>query len=143
MPDRGLTHIALPVSNLDRSAAFYAKFAEMTVVQRRSQVADPSRDVAWLSDLTRPFVLVLAETTVEHPLGPFAHLGVAYETKHEVDRLAEVARQDGCFRSGPFGAVGEPAGYFVNLDDPDGHTLELSFGQDIGLAVTETRESLQ
>lgn len=143
MADHGLTHIALPVSNLDCSAEFYAKFAAMTVVQRRPQTADPTREVAWLSDLTRPFVLVLAETTVKHPLGPFAHLGVACETKAEVDRLATVAKQDACFRSGPFGAVGEPAGYFVNLDDPDGHTLELSFGQDIGLAVEESRQDVR
>jgi len=139
MPDRGLTHVALPVSDMDRSVEFYSKFAEMVVVQRRPQTDDPEREVVWLSDLTRPFVLVLVEMTVEHPLGPFAHLGVACESKNVVDRLAETAKQIGCFRNGPHGAVGEPAGYFVNLDDPDGHTLELSFGQDVSTAVSEAR----
>jgi len=61
-------------------------------------------------------VVVLAETIDEHSLGPFVHLGVACETKDEVDQLADVTRQDGCFQSGPFGAVGEPTGYFVNLE---------------------------
>lgn len=136
MPDHGLTHVALPVSNLDASIAFYAKYAGMKVVQRRSQAVRRDREIAWLSDLTRPFVLVLAETTVEHPLGPFAHLGVACVTQEDVDRLSNAAKQDGCFRDGPEGKVGEPAGYFVNLVDPDGHTLELSYGQDVSLAVS-------
>jgi len=88
-------------------------------------------------------VVVLAETIDEHSLGLFVHFGVACETKDEVDQLSDVTRQDGFFRSGPFGAVGEPTGYFVNLNDSDGHTLELSFGQDIGLTVAKPRESLR
>ena len=68
----------------------YAKYAGMKVVHRRGQKSDGDREIAWLSDLTRPFVLVLAEATVEYPLGPFAHLGVACESQGEVDRLAAV-----------------------------------------------------
>lgn len=141
MPDLGLTHVALPVSNIDRSVGFYSKFAEMVVVQRRQQDDQPEKEVAWLSDLTRTFVLVLVEMAVEYPLGPFAHLGVACESQDAVDRFAETAKQNGCFRDGPYGAVGEPAGYFVILDDPDGHTLELSFGQDVSTAVAEARDN--
>ena len=48
MIDVGLTHIALTVTDLDVSIAFYAKYAGMEVVHRRS-------GVAWLSDRTRPF----------------------------------------------------------------------------------------
>jgi len=141
MPDQGLTHIALPVSNLDRSIAFYAKYAGMTIVHRRPLTLNREREIAWLSDLTRPFVLVLAETTVENPLGPFAHLGVACETQEQVDRIGVAAKQDGCFRDGPHGAVGEPAGYYIMLFDPDGHTLELSYGQDVGLAVDNAQNN--
>ena len=135
MPDIGLTHLALPVSNLDASIAFYAKYAAMQVVHRRPRETDPAREIAWLSDLTRPFVIVLAEMTVEHPLGPFAHLGVACESREAVDQLAEQAKRDGCYRDGPQ-ELG-PAGYLVNLSDPDGHTLELSYGQEVGLAVDD------
>jgi lactoylglutathione lyase len=140
MSDRGLTHVALPVSNLENSIAFYAKYASMRVVHRRPQHEHPHRYVAWLSDLTRPFVLVLMETTVEYPLGPFAHLGVACETRQEVDRLAALARDDGCFRDGPLGDIEQPAGYLVILADPDGHTLELSYGQNVGEAIRRARE---
>jgi catechol 2,3-dioxygenase-like lactoylglutathione lyase family enzyme len=139
MSDRGLTHVALPVSNLDDSIAFYTKYAGMRVVHRRPQHEHPHRYVAWLSDLTRPFALVLMETAVEYPLGPFAHLGVACETQAEVDRLAALAKDDGCFRDGPLGDADEPAGYLVTLADPDGHTLELSYGQEVGLAIDRAR----
>ena len=46
--DVGLTHVALPVCDLDESAGFYARFARMQVVHRRE-------GVIWLSDNTRPF----------------------------------------------------------------------------------------
>lgn len=139
MPDVGLTHVALPVTDLDASIDFYAKYARMTVVHRRAQQGNPRREIAWLTDLTRPFVLVLAESSeVEHPLGPFAHLGVACSSREEVDRHCELARQQSCLRDPPTDSAG-PAGYFGNLDDPDGHTLELSFGQETGLAVEQAK----
>ena len=37
MLDRGLTHIALPVSDLDKSLEFYSKYADMKVVHSRHQ----------------------------------------------------------------------------------------------------------
>lgn len=68
MFDFGLTHIALPVSDLDASIAFYAKYARMQVVHRRTDHSTGS-DVVWISDRTRPFVIVLIEApTVENPL---------------------------------------------------------------------------
>jgi catechol 2,3-dioxygenase-like lactoylglutathione lyase family enzyme len=141
MHDKGWTHIALPVSDLDCSIEFYSRYAAMRVVHRRERTSMPEREVAWLSDLTRPFVLVLMETAVDSVLGPFAHLGVACESREEVDRLANEARLEGCFRDGPL--TGGPAGYLVNLTDPDGHTLELSYGQDVGAAIEKIRASLR
>ena len=135
MPDLGLTHVALPVTSLDRSIAFYTKYAKMTVVHRRPQALDPGLDIAWLSDRTRPFVVVLAEAaSVDRPLGPFAHLGVACADRDEVDRLCDLALLERCLREEPR-ETGGPAGYLAMLSDPDGHTLELSFGQEVGYAV--------
>ena len=134
MPDVGLTHVALSVSDMDRSVAFYEKYANMTVVHRRPS-SRPGAEVAWLSDRTRPFAIVLAETeSLDPPLGPFAHLGTACRSRAEVDRLVELARADGCLVEEPHDS-GPPVGYWVRLRDPDGHTLELSFGQEVGLAV--------
>lgn len=132
MHDVGLTHLALPVTDLDTSIAFYESYARMQVVHRRP-------DVVWISDKTRPFVIVLIETPeVEHPVRPVAHLGVGCASRDEVERLSERARSEGCLISGPED-YGPPVGYWAFLRDPDGHTLEISFGQEVALAVAEAK----
>jgi catechol 2,3-dioxygenase-like lactoylglutathione lyase family enzyme len=128
MSDLGLTHIALPARDLDESIDFYARYARMQVVHRRE-------GVVWLSDKTRPFVIVLMQSgDVAHPLRAPAHLGVACESRDEIDRLVARARAEGRLIEGP-ADYGPPVGYWAFLRDPDGHTLEISHGQDVGLAV--------
>ena len=65
MVDRGLTHVALPVSNLNDSIAFYTKYTQMQVVHRRT-VPTTGFEVAWMSDTTRPFVIVLSDRSSPH-----------------------------------------------------------------------------
>lgn len=132
MRDVGLTHIALPVTDLDESADFYERYARMRIVHRRD-------GVLWLSDGTRPFAVVLIEcATVTDPLRPSAHLGVACESREEVDRLATRARAERALLSGPEDS-GPPVGYWALIRDPDGHTLEVSHGQHVGDAVETPR----
>jgi catechol 2,3-dioxygenase-like lactoylglutathione lyase family enzyme len=134
--DVGATHIALTVSDLDASIAFYARYAAMKVVHQRK---DTTR-VAWISDLTRPFVLVLIETPrVEFRLAGFNHIGVGCASRDEVDRLCADAREAGCLALGPIDS-GYPIGYWAFLRDPDGHQLEISFGQEVGIAVDHAKE---
>lgn len=128
MGDVGLTHVALPAEDLVESIAFYERYARMHVVHRRD-------GVVWLSDGTRPFVIVLLETeSVAHPLRPAAHLGVACASRDEVDQLCALARDEDCLLAGPEDA-GPPVGYWAFLRDPSGHTLEISHGQDVDAAV--------
>ena len=128
----GLTHVALLTTKPDASIAFYQKYAAMQVVHRRLD-ADTHRTVVWLGDGTRPFVIVLIETDkVDLPLRPFAHLGVGCASREQVDRLCNEAAIDGCLDSGPTDS-GYPVGYWAFLSDPDGNTLELSYGQEIVL----------
>jgi len=132
--DIGLTHIALPVENVDRSITFYGTSANMEVVHRRVE-PESGRSVVWLSDRTRPFAIVLLELSPVQPiLKPFAHLGIGCRSRQEVDRLCQLAQQQGVLVKAPEDA-GPPIGYWAFLRDPDGHTLELSYGQEIGLAV--------
>ena len=110
MSDVGLTHIALPVTNMEASLTFYATYARMQVVHHRT---DPDgTEVVWLSDRTRTFV---------------------------IDALCEHARQAGCLRLGPTDS-GYPIGYWAFLSDPDGHTLEIAHGQEVALTVAEVPE---
>lgn len=128
MSDIGLTHIALPVSSLEASIAFYGKFANMRVVHSRPRVV-------WLSDQTRPFVMVLFEMKEKIvPLSAPAHLGVGVASRQELEKLCHIAQLDGCLADGPQDS-GPPVGYWAELHDPDGHVLELAFGQQVGLAV--------
>ena len=123
--------MALPVTDLERSIAVYARYAAMPVVHRRDRVV-------WLSDRTRPFVIVLIETPeVAAPLLPVAHLGVACASREEVDALCRRAKQEDALVSGPLD-YGPPVGYWGFLRDPDGHTLEVSHGQEVGVAVAES-----
>ena len=135
MSDLGLTHVAFSVRDLDASTAFYVKYAGMDVVHNRAR---EGVRVAWLTDHTRPFIIVLveAEGREDTPLGPFGHLGVACPSRADVDRLCAVAQAEGRLRKPPMDS-GPPVGYWAFIADPDGNTLELSFGQDVGMTVAQ------
>ena len=126
--DIGLTHVALPVHSLEDSEAFYGRYANMYPVHRR-------HGVVWLTDGTRPFAIVLIETSSEiKPLLPIAHLGVGVPSRAEVDRLCQLATKGQCLLreaedSGP------PVGYWALIRDPDGHTLEIAYGQELGNTI--------
>lgn len=133
MPDVGLTHVALTVADTAVSAGFYGEYAGLRIVHRRPSDPGPG-EVLWLADGTRPFVLVLIPGTVRHPLGGSNHLGVACASREDVDAGLDRARGEGRPVLGPFDD-GPPVGYWGIVADPDGHQLELSFGQEVGLAV--------
>jgi lactoylglutathione lyase len=141
MSDLGLTHIALAVADLDASIAFYARYAGLKLVHRRP-AEEGAGGVAWVSDMTRPFVIVLAHLpgVEDRALGPFGHLGVACKSREEVDRLAALAKEDKCLIKGPED-YGPPVGYWAYIADPDGNTLEISYGQDVGLTVDSAKHA--
>lgn len=132
--DVGLTHIALTSKNIDASVRFYGEYANMKVVHERG-IEPESTHVVWLSDQTRPFVIVLIESNQPAPaLGPFAHLGVGCESREALDKLCDRARKANILVREPVDS-GYPAGYWAFIKDPDGHNLELSYGQEVGLTV--------
>lgn len=132
--DAGFTHVAFVVRDLEKSIDFYHRYAGMEVIHRREPDLPEARKVAWLSDRTRPFALVLVQVdaVTDTPLGNFGHLGVACSSIDEIDNKVAMARMEGILRKEPVQA-GEPVGYYVFFADPDGNTLELSYGQKVGL----------
>ncbi|WP_395502924.1 VOC family protein [Ectopseudomonas mendocina] len=134
--DIGFTHVALSARDIDKSINFYKSYANMSVMHERVDKEIDKR-VVWLSDKTRPFVLVLVQSSNPTPiLGPFAHLGVGCSDKSEVDRLCDQARKEGVLVKDAIDS-GYPVGYWAFIRDPDGHTLEISYGQEIGLTVEQ------
>lgn len=131
MTDLGLSHLALAVSDLSRSLAFYESWADMHPVHLRDKVA-------WISDGSRPFALVLAETTTIAPLKPFSHLGFAVDSRERVIELAARAERSGILLEGPVES-GPPVGTWCFIADPDGHTVEFSFGQEVERTIDAPR----
>lgn len=127
-----LTHIALRVKEIDRSATFYSEWAGLEIVHDRVSESSGTR-VAWLAERGRKtiFVFVLLEFPYEQSANPpVDHLGFATVRREDVDAIAAKAKAAGILVEGPEDA-GPIVGYFCTILDPDGHRVEFSWGQAI------------
>ncbi len=127
-----LTHIALLVSNVDKTADFYIKYCGLKVLHRR---VDPKTGfrVIWLGQ-DKNFVIVAMESNkkpVQSMAKPLSHLGFAMNSREEVDQIAEIAGEDGKLNYGPT-FLDPVAGYLCEILDPDGNSVEFSHGQELG-----------
>jgi lactoylglutathione lyase len=142
-----LTHIALPVRDLEATLAFYAKYTKLVNIHER-QDPETGLRTAWLAnarditDAGARFVIVLIHgklpTNITGDikeqygfLKSISHLGISVESRAEVDRLAEMAREDGCLLLGPM-YRNEVVGYICVVTDPDGNNIEFSVEQVLG-----------
>ena len=146
--DLGLTHIALHVSDVEASVKFYQEYAGLHDIHSRG---DGQSSVGWISDLKRPFGLVLLKRRggpvrrwITRQIGLYrpalAHVGIALSSREQVDTLCERAREQGILRKPPRDA-GHPVNYYGMIADPDGNNLELSFGQVMSVAFAEAMVS--
>jgi lactoylglutathione lyase len=147
------THVALSVSDLERSVGFYREICGLSVVRDRR--AEGGRTV-WLGypparsehderggagranavherseeALTEDpsFVLVL-DPTATRP-STVDHLGFECSTRELVDEKARLGGELGIL-VGPPKDSGGSVGYWVMLRDPDGHRVEFSHGQPL------------
>ena len=143
------THVALPVSNLERSLEFYTTLTPLVVVARNS---DDAGNGAWLSNdkqASAPFVLVLSEFYAEarerygliegEPipiLQPFAHIGIELPSKEDVDAVAERAKEMGVLHW-EARQMAPHIGYICAAKDPDGNVVEFSFDQKVHSTIEE------
>ena len=137
------THVALPVSDLDRAIEFYTSLTPLVVVARNEDVNGRG---AWLSNdkqVETPFVLVISEFVPEMAknfgiepgkpvptLAPFAHIGIELPNREDVDAIAERAREMGCLQWEPK-QMPEHIGYICAVNDPDGNVIEFSHNQKV------------
>jgi catechol 2,3-dioxygenase-like lactoylglutathione lyase family enzyme len=123
------THITLPLSDMDRSIAFFTEVCGLHVVRDRRREGGGT---VWLgpkpADGAMPaFVLVAFQGEVVVPLD---HFGFQCETREEVTAIADRARADGSLAYGPEDAGGS-VGYFVIVREPSGHLVEFTHGQPL------------
>jgi len=128
MPTRW-THITINASDLDASVDFYTSLCGLSIVRDRRL---EGRHNVWLGPPTKPeddpvFVLVIVQDKVKARLD---HFGFQCETREEVDRIAEQAREQKILVQEPID-VGSVVGYFAMVRDPDGHIVEFTFGQPL------------
>ena len=129
-----LTHLGLPVTDLDKSIAFYKKWAGMEVTERpKDPVGIKGARLAQKGG--GGFVISLLEMPVQMalPMPGVMHLGLECNSKAQVDKIANDAKKAGILISGPVDS-GPDLGYQTYISDPDGNNLEFSFGQRVGVA---------
>lgn len=133
-----LTHLALWVSDIDKSLDFYDRYAGMTVQTQREEKTG-SR-VAWITDGHKRLILVLfcprrmplrkrLLIALMRRIRPPAHIGVECSSRNEVSRLSDLAGEEGVLRV-PASDRGGSIGFAAIISDPDGNDLEISFGQN-------------
>ncbi len=126
------THVALQIRDIERSIAFYRRYCGMVVVHERRE---ESGRVAWLGWGEDPptFVIVLLEKDYEsNRQPPWQHIGMAVDSRAEVDAIHARAQADGVSGLWPPVDGGPVVGYYCGLPDPDGNMVEFSHGQRIG-----------
>jgi len=126
-----LTHLGMPVTDLDTSVAFYEKWAGMKL---QGHLNDPMGvRGARMAQKANGFVLSLLVGPMPMPMPGVMHLGLECATKAEVDKIAADAKAAGILTFGPVDSGGE-LGYQAYITDPDGNNIEFAFGQKVGLA---------
>ena len=118
------THIALQVRDQQRSARFYGRYCGMKIVHERE--TDDGR-VIWLGWGEDPpkFVIVLLHGDYEqNTQPPWQHLGMAVESRAEVDAAYQQAQSDGVDKLWPPTDAGPVVGYYCGISDPDGNRIE-------------------
>ena len=128
MPPRW-THITINVSDIDRSVEFFTSVCGLMIVRDRRK---EGRHNVWLGpptakDEAPSFVLVMVQEEVKARLD---HLGFQCDSREEVERIAQNAREQNILVDPPTD-VGGVVGYFTTLRDPDGHLIEFTFGQPL------------
>ena len=121
-PPSLLTHLALPVRDLDATLAFFEKYTSLVNIHERND-SDTGLRTVWLAnerDITPDgarFVIVLIygklptkiTGDIQEQYGfltSISHLGLSLDSREEVDRIAEMANEEGCLLLGPMYQIG-------------------------------------
>jgi catechol 2,3-dioxygenase-like lactoylglutathione lyase family enzyme len=127
-----LTHIALEVEDVAASTAFYKKWCGMDAVHSRA--TEQGQNVTWLASPGEEDVFVIVLIPGHHQPDSshsIEHIGISVGSREELRQLANEARAAGLLRW-DYQEHDYPVGDLFAITDPDGHTIEFSFGQPLG-----------
>lgn len=132
----GFSHLILPVSDLDRSEAFYRDIFGLDVVGR-NLVAEPEPNSVLKSDCRQMVVLVqVPKVAIEREGANSTHHAWLLKTPAEYQVCIERLKKHG-FDLSDYRAAFRAAGqYSVDLVDPDGHRFQI---QTQGPEATDVR----
>ena len=77
--------------------------------------------------------MLIAQPYEQNVQPPWQHIGMAVDSREEVDAIFARAEADGLHNLWPPVDAGPIVGYYCGLPDPDGNVVEVSYGQRIGL----------
>ena len=123
------THITIGVSDIDSSIKFFKEFCGLSVIRDRRKEGGGT---VWLGYETPEgefptYVLVIGQ---EEKFSLLDHFGFQCDSREEVDKIAEKAKELGILFYPPTDSGGS-VGYWTMIRDPDGHLVEFTFGQPI------------
>jgi len=132
-----ISHIALTVSDLERSTAFYNKVFEFIGVKavevpESTQLAMKTRLKAWVgpgySISIRPSKGEFAHRLHDRNAPGFNHMAFIAENRSDVEKLNEFLKQMGAtILNAPAEYPYSPGYYAVYFTDPDGLKLEFAY----------------
>lgn len=127
-----MTHVALHVTDLPACVDFYRTYCNMRVIHERD---GGPKTIVWMAEPGREqdFIFVIMDCGEDLRLSEadYRHFGFAVANKEQVDQIADRAEKAGCLlwapRQEPY-----PVGYYCGLRDPNGNSVEFSYGQPLG-----------
>ncbi len=137
------THIALRVGDIDATIEWYEEFTPLELIEKRQDDAGYGAWLGMREQGEHPFILVVAQffeasdpfkDSPRAVLAPFAHFGIEYPNKEDVDAIAAKGETAGCLAM-PATMMPAPIGYICMLNDPDGNTIECSWDQGVYATV--------
>ena len=121
-----LSHICLHVDNLDDCVEFYQRYCQLKVVEDLTSEGKGSVYIAEPDAQPRLIIqLMLGGKPLEIDPQSERHFGFEVDTREEVDRIADMANQEGIllFEADEYA----PGVYLCTVKDPNGNPVEFSF----------------
>ena len=137
-----MTHIALHVQDVEKSKAFYAKWAGMNEVHSHGDYLQGTKTV-WMASPGQgdDFVIVLVPGANDNKQAEgMRHIGLSVGSEKEVKKIASEAKKAGILHW-DYATYSWPIGTLCSVKDPDGHIVEISYGQPLGPDFKKQKQS--